>query len=157
MERDASSDRSVGRAPGQGLSEEGNRFLELGRRLSEAGERRRQVMEGPSAPAVVCVLGEVRERHFEGLARAGQVGRGAGGPEEDGDIVNEAGSRLFRREGESGQHLPELVGERAGRSGVAAVGEVFLRSEPVPIRRYGIGPERVAKMLEETLQTFSRC
>lgn len=152
VERDPSGDLALRRAPGQSLVEEADRLVELGYRLAKVGDCRGEVVLDSGAPAVVAVLGKVRERPAEALPCAGEVCGRAGASEEHADVVDKARLRLVGREPEAGQDRPKIVCKRASRRQIALSPQLFLRPEPVPVRRPRIGrkggPEVGAKRIE---------
>src|SRR6185295_19488928 len=107
--------------------------------------RGRKVVEDAGVPAGVLGLAPPVPRDREALPGAGEVGRFAGTPEEDGHVVVEARPVLAGLERELGQNVPQLLGEIAGPRGLALVAKPLLEPEEIPVRLRRRRPESVAK------------
>lgn len=105
-------------------------------------------------PAGLLVLGEVGERRGEAVSSAGEVRGGSRRAEEDGDVVEEPGPRFGRGERDLPGIVPEVLGECAGLPNVAAILQLFLLAEPLPVSGGRRGAEGFAKMPEQSLAIF---
>jgi len=155
VSRDAPRDGALLVAPGQRRLEERHGFLQLRPGLTEVGESRREVVKRAGAPAAFVVDTEVFERGLELRSGPGEIGRRTLGPEEDAEVVMKARPLDLGRKRQLRQLLPEIVGQCARRGRVLGVGQLLLKAEPLPVRRFGVGAKRLPESDKQILDVLA--